>query len=234
MAESHRQPPLSYEASATETRPEVSSSLPSEVVTCLKNSRFLHLATCDGLTPHVSLMSYTYLPASPYHSHPIIIMTTNSSSRKTLNLQSNPRVSLLVHDWVSHRPPTASIDPSGEASSPPAANRSSLASLLMSLNTSALSSISTTITGTATFCDVGSEEERWCKERHLENNTFSEEGTDSVVRFGTTQGGSAQASVDDDARVVVVKVTEGRIADHKGCVRDWKLVQPDTDQSSRS
>ncbi|KZZ96897.1 pyridoxamine phosphate oxidase [Ascosphaera apis ARSEF 7405] len=159
-------------------------------------------------------------------------MTTNPSSKKTLNLQSNPRVSLLVHDWVSHRPPTASVEASGEASSPPAATRSSLASLLMSLNTSALSSISTTITGTASFCDVGSEEERWCKERHLENNTFSEEGSDSVVRFGNVQNGAAQASVDDDARVVVVKFTEGRIADHKGQVRDWKLVQPEIEQFS--
>lgn len=79
---------------------------------------------------------------------------------------------------------------------------------------------------------MGSEEERWCKERHLENNTFSEEGSDSVVRFGNVQNGAAQASVDDDARVVVVKFTEGRIADHKGQVRDWKLVQPEIEQFS--
>ncbi|KAI5285231.1 hypothetical protein KEM52_002532 [Ascosphaera acerosa] len=185
-------------------------------------------------------MSYTYLPASPFRSHPIIIMTTNPSSRKALNLQSNPRVSLLVHDWVSHRPPTAPRDSpaangggsEGSPALPPAATRSSLASLLMSLNTSALSSISTTITGTAAFCDVGSEEEKWCKEKHLENNTFADEGVERIAPYGTTGADAAGApsneaklSVGDDVRVVVVEVTEGRIADWKGGIKDWKLAQ---------
>ncbi|PIG89936.1 pyridoxamine phosphate oxidase [Aspergillus arachidicola] len=170
-------PPLSYEASATTTHPHVASTLPQEVIACLKNSRFLHLATCDGLTPHVSLMSYTYLPSTPYDQYPTIIMTTNPSSRKTNHLLTNPRVSLLVHDWVSHRPPTRAPNPGGQrdGSPPPAATRSSLANLLLNLNTSALSSISTTIAGSARVLEPGSEEEAWCKEQHLENNTFEEE-----------------------------------------------------------
>lgn len=40
MAESLN-PPLSYEASATTTHPHEATSLPSEVVACLKNSRFV-------------------------------------------------------------------------------------------------------------------------------------------------------------------------------------------------
>lgn len=40
MADS-RNPPLSYEASATTTHPHVATTLPSEVVACLKNSRFV-------------------------------------------------------------------------------------------------------------------------------------------------------------------------------------------------
>ncbi|KAJ5198087.1 FMN-binding split barrel-related protein [Penicillium cinerascens] len=219
-------PPLSYEASATTTHQHEGTSLPSEVVSCLKNSRFLHLATCDNLTPHISLMSYTYLPSTPYDPHPTIIMTTNPASRKTNHLLSNPRVSLLVHDWVSHRPPTRAPNPHGEreGSPPPAATRSSLASLLLNLNTSALSSISTTITGQARFLESGSDEEKWCKERHLENNTFEEE----EISFGQQPVDPSQRrpslAIDSDVRVVTVQVREGRIADWKGGVRDWVLL----------
>ncbi|RAL06451.1 pyridoxamine 5'-phosphate oxidase family protein [Aspergillus ibericus CBS 121593] len=221
-------PPLSYEASASTTHPHVGSTLPTEVISSLKNSRFLHLATCDGLTPHISLMSYTYLPSTPYDPYPTIIMTTNPSSRKTNHLLTNPRVSLLVHDWVSHRPPTRALNPGGrEGSPPPAATRSSLASLLLNLNTSALSSISTTITGTARFLEPGSDEETWCKKQHLENNTFEEElGTFGQQQQQQQQPGQRRASVsiDSDVRVVVVSVREGRIADWKGGVKDWQLV----------
>ncbi|KAL4991527.1 hypothetical protein BDW68DRAFT_198781 [Aspergillus falconensis] len=219
-------PPLSYEASATTTHRHVATTLPPEVSACLKNSRFLHLATCDGLTPHISLMSYTYLPSTPFDPYPTIIMTTNSSSRKTTHLQTNPRVSLLVHDWVSHRPPTRASNPGNtrDGSPPPAATRSSLASLLLNLNTSALSSISTTITGEARFLEPNSEEETWCKERHLENNTFEEE----MSTFGRVpQPGQRRPSlsIDEDVRVVTVRVREGRLADWKGGVRDWLVVQ---------
>ncbi|RAO72831.1 uncharacterized protein BHQ10_008843 [Talaromyces amestolkiae] len=219
-------PPLSYEASATTTHPHVGSSLLPEVVACLKNSRYLHLATSDGLTPHVSLMSYTYLSSTPFDAYPVIIMTTNPSSKKTLNLSANPRVSLLVHDWVSHRPPTRA--PNGrDGSPPPAATRSSLANLLLNLNTSALSSISTTITGSARFLEVGSEEEKWCKTQHLENNTFVAAPGEEIP-FGQLRRGSGVAEtpmIDDDSRVVIVQVREGRIADWKGGVRDWQLVR---------
>ena len=46
-------------------------------------------------------MNYTYLPSSPYSNYPVIIMTTNPASRKTINLVANPNVSLLVHDCTS-------------------------------------------------------------------------------------------------------------------------------------
>lgn len=51
--------------------------------------------------PNVSLMNYTYLAESPYAEAPVIIMTTNVSSKKTNNLVANPNVSLLVHDCAS-------------------------------------------------------------------------------------------------------------------------------------
>ncbi|KAI4162740.1 MAG: hypothetical protein LQ342_003627 [Letrouitia transgressa] len=227
-------PPLNWEASATATHPLISPTLPTEVETCLKNARFLHLATCDALYPHVSLMNYTYLSSTPFDPSPVIIMTTNPSSKKTLNLLSNPRVSLLVHDWVTHRPPTRIPDPTREGSPPPQATRSSLASLLLNINTSALSSISATINGTARMVEQGSEEESWCKERHLENNTFGDQAREERGIFGTAlsapsegDGGASCFIEGEEVRVVVVSVKEGRIADWKGGVKDWSIASSD-------
>jgi hypothetical protein len=97
--------------------------------------------------------------------------------------------------------------------------------LLLNLNTSALSSISTTICGEARFLESGSDEESWCKNRHLENNTFEEE---EINLFGQQQqdpnARRPSVSIDTDVRVVTVRVTEGRIADWKGGVRDWVLL----------
>jgi hypothetical protein len=240
MSESHN-PPLNYEASATTTHRQTSTTLPQEVSQCLKNARFLHLATIssstdssdDTPTPHVSLMNYTFLPSYSYNNAyhgPVIIMTTNAQSIKTRNLLSNPKVSLLVHDWVSHRPPTATtntITGARSGSPPAAATRSSLATLLLNLNTSALSSISTTIAGTARFLDQGSDEEKWCKETHLENNTFGDQAKEEAGLFGEVPNADGHSScyIDgDDVRVVLVPVRAGRIADWKGGVKDWVVV----------
>ncbi|KAI9819146.1 MAG: hypothetical protein M1827_007302 [Pycnora praestabilis] len=225
-------PTLNWEASAGRTHQQVSSTLPSEVIACLKNARFLHLATCDSLFPHVSLMNYTYLPSTPFTPHPVIIMTTNPASKKTLNLISNPRVSLLVHDWVSHRPPTTAPDRDREGSPPPQATRSSLASLLLNMNTSALSSISATINGVARLVEQGSDEEAWCKEKHLENNTFGDQAREERGFFGSPQNAEVGGEGDggrgcfiegEEVRVVIVRVREGRIADWKGGVKDWAI-----------
>ncbi|KAI6708606.1 hypothetical protein PZA11_006745 [Diplocarpon coronariae] len=222
--------PLVYEASAGATHLQVSNCLPTEVVQCLKNARFLHLATCTNLFPHVSLMNYTYLPSTPYSGSPTIIMTTNPSSKKTLNLVSNPNVSLLVHDWVSHRPPTTNRRGSGidrAGSPPPEASRSSLASLLLNLNTSAISSISATINGEARLVERGTEEEKYYKEMHLDNNTFTEgeEGQGALGVRGETQDGGREKYIEGEGvRVVVVRITDGRVSDWKGDVRDWSLA----------
>ena len=169
-------------------------------------------------------MNYTYLPSSPYTSSPSIIMTTNPSSRKTYNLVSNPNVSLLVHDWVSHRPPTAQAT---DSSSPPSTaipeqQRSSLAMLLANLNSNALSSISATINGEAKILEQGTEEEKYFKERHIQNNTFQEGG------MVTEQDGGRKEFIEgEEVRVVVVKIKDGRVADWKGAIRDWSLVEDD-------
>jgi hypothetical protein len=78
--------------------------------------------------------------------------------------------------------------------------------------------------------DRGSEEEKWCKEAHLANNTFGEEGGELGARMERVEsldiaaGTSSCYMEGDDVRVVVVRVREGRIADWKGGVKDWMVV----------
>lgn len=157
-------------------------------------------------------------------------MTTNPSSRKTLNLISNPNVSLLVHDWVSHRPTPALTTSTSYGSPAPASPApSSLALLLANLNTSELSSISATINGEARLVERGTEEERYLRGKHLENNTFDggEQVADMMrresVSHETGDGGRVAFVEGEDVRVLVVKIRDGRVADWKGGVRDWRL-----------
>jgi len=202
-----------------------------------ENARFLHLATCTAMFPHVSLMNYTYLASTPYSDTPVIIMTSNPSSRKMQNLISNPNVSLLVHDWVSHRPPTTGRRMSTAGGSPPPeASRSSLATLLANLNTSAISSISATINGEARLVERGTEEESFLREKHLENNTFGDGDGESGMEqawgrrsSSNGDGGRGCFIEGEEVRVVVVKIKDGRVADWKGAVRDWVLSGEETE-----
>ncbi|KAL7620899.1 hypothetical protein AAE478_008209 [Parahypoxylon ruwenzoriense] len=126
---------------------------------------------------------------------------------------------------VSHRPPTQGRRLSG--GSPGPEHRSSLASLLLNLNTSAISSISATINGTAELVAPGSDEEKFYRSQHLENNTFDSEG-------GVMFNGQAQASQEDggrecfvageEVRVILVHIKDIRTSDWKGGVKDWVLV----------
>ncbi|KAK3656335.1 hypothetical protein LTR56_003036 [Elasticomyces elasticus] len=233
---SEAQPPLTWQGSAT-PHPILTDQLPEEVITCLQNARFLHLATCTHNRPHVSLMNYTYLPShTPSQNHPnlppgpLIIMTSNPSSRKTLNLLENPNVSLLVHDWVSSRPPHVAATAGERERSPVGGRSSSLATMLMQLNSAAVSSISATINGETSVLELGSEEERWCREQHLANNTFdtSNDGASGGQALfgrqdGGEDGGRGSYIEDQDVRVVVVRIRDGRISDWKGGVKNFCL-----------
>ncbi|KAF2435674.1 hypothetical protein EJ08DRAFT_579774 [Tothia fuscella] len=204
-------------------RPGIASNLPEEVVTCLENARFLHLATCQNDEPHVSLMKYTYLPSTPFSDSPTIIMTTPPSSQKTLNLQSNPKVSCLVHDWISHRPPTLSSSPGGSTTTYPQEHRSSLASMLLGLNTASLSRISVSLNGTAQFLRAGSQEETWCKTKHKENNTFGETEGDASGGSVPGEDGAGCYIEGEEVMVVLVKIRSGRISDRSETVKDFVL-----------
>ena len=98
-----------------------------------------------------------------------------------------------------------------------------------------MSSISTTITGEAAFLEHGSEEEKWCKEAHLANNTFGDQVPEEVGLFGgqdprapgaLREGSNSSCYIEgDDVRVVLVRVREGRTADWKGGVKDWVISE---------
>lgn len=197
----------------------------------LINSRMqLHLATSNNDFPHVSLMKYTYLPSTPFSSTPTIIMTTPPSSQKTLNLEANPRASILVHDWVSHRPPTLSSSPGAGVTSPTDQHRSSLASLLLGLNTAALGRISVSLNGTAQFLEPGTEEEAWCKTQHREHNRFGEASEEGLLGAGAEDEGAGSYISGEEVRTIVVKIKGGRISDSNEMVKDFVLQD---DQSSR-
>ncbi|KAH9827383.1 pyridoxamine 5'-phosphate oxidase, partial [Teratosphaeria destructans] len=225
--------------STASSEPVVAGKLPDEVETCLQNARYLHLATCTDDFPHVSLMNYTYLPSHPYSTRhlpagPLVIMTSNPSSKKTINLIQNPNVSLLVHDWVSSRPPNVSS--TGDRDRSPANGRSSsLATMLMQLNSAAVSSISATINGEAMVLEPASEEAKWCKEQHLLNNSFDLEGSTQDASQMLSSSPSQQRSAsdcsnsyiaDDGVRVIVVRIRDGRISDFKGNIKDFVLAAP--------
>ncbi|KAF2163161.1 hypothetical protein M409DRAFT_57824 [Zasmidium cellare ATCC 36951] len=234
-AESAR--PLRWEESATPCHSTQSDRLPQEVVTCLENARFLHLATCTSNIPHVSLMKFTYLPSHPFPSTstlppgPAIVMTSNPSSKKTSNLLSNPNVSLLVHDWVSSRPPNT-LSGADRERSPTGGPRSSLAQMLMQMNSTAVSSISATINGSAHVLASGTPEEKWCKEQHLANNTFDEDQENLSLSRTVSRNvpeaeedGGRESYIDDEGvRVVIVRIRDGRISDWKGGVKDWVIT----------
>ncbi|KAF2786646.1 hypothetical protein K505DRAFT_330216 [Melanomma pulvis-pyrius CBS 109.77] len=221
--------------------------VPDDVITCLKNGRYLHLSTCADNVPHISLMNYTYLPRSKFDTGPIIIMSTPMASRKTHNMLNNPVVSILVHDWVSHRAPTLSqpaMIPHPEMAPHPAisphhvppAHSQGLAELLLGMNTACLSRISSTINGIAEVVPSGSDEEAVYKALHVDHNCFESDdaaiwaaspavglwGYDQSVLRGMDD--SNRCFMDDkETRVVVVRIIDGKIADLKGEVRNWSV-----------
>ncbi|KAF8470252.1 hypothetical protein BDZ91DRAFT_654782 [Kalaharituber pfeilii] len=169
-------------------------------------------------------MNYTYLANSPYplppipgspntsgETGPLIILTTQNSTKKTFNLLSNPRVSLLVHDWVSHRPSSTTIDPTAPRGEIPRSEQSSLATLLVNLNSAELSSISATLNGYAYIIPHGTEEEAYYKNIHLRNNPEAE---------------NRCYLVGDELRVVVVRIGWARVSDYRGSVKDYECLNP--------
>lgn len=94
-----------------------------------------------------------------------------------------------------------------------------------------MSSISATINGAARLVEPGTDEERYYRQMHLENNTFDEEGGGGAGGFnpfgqpGSGQDGGRGCFVaGEEVRVIVVDIRDVRISDWQGNVKDWVLV----------
>ena len=85
-----------------------------------------------------------------------------------------------------------------------------------------------TINGTARVLEPGGEEEVWCRERHVENHQF-DDGSAVVGSPGAEgEDGGKECFVEGEGvKVVVVRITGGRIADWKGGVRDFVVGEED-------
>lgn len=109
------------------------------------------------------------------------------------------------------------------------------------MNTSALSSISATINGEARLVEKGTPEDKYYREEHLDNNTFSSEeavegqGQSAFVDEREKQDGGRGSFIEgEEVRVVVVRITDGRVSDWKGAVRDWRLGSSASGQSNNT
>ncbi|KAF2805272.1 pyridoxamine phosphate oxidase-like protein [Mytilinidion resinicola] len=209
-------------AQAQRNNPTISTKLPEEVETCLLKTRFVNLATSNENVPHISLMNYTYIANSPFDAGPIIAMTSPPQSRKIHNLQKNPHVALSAHDWVSPRPLSYGRENSPEPSA--------LTALLLGINSASLSKICVTINGTASLVPAGSEQEKWYKKRHIENNTFAAEqaanGLASEDAHAASPDGGKEAYIKaEGVRVLVVKITGGSTVDWQGAEQKWEVRQ---------
>lgn len=72
--------------------------------------------------------------------------------------------------------------------------------------------------------DNGSDEEKFYREAHLENNTF-DEGQSFNPSVQAEDGGRGCFVAGEEVRVIVVKIKDVRISDWKGAVRDYVLAE---------
>lgn len=117
-------------------------SLPESVTSLLKAKHFVHLATCFDNQPHVSLMNYAYYHDSAHH---YIIISTPTNTTKYDNMTKNPKVSLLVHDWIT----SSRADGTDQGG-----KRNSLFELLTNINKAETNSVSVMLNGEAATIPV--------------------------------------------------------------------------------
>lgn len=68
--------------------------MPKIIVDILNASRLAFLATTQDNTPHLSLMNFTY-----YQLEESIIISTRRDTKKFQQIQENPKIALLIHDF---------------------------------------------------------------------------------------------------------------------------------------
>ncbi|GMM36940.1 pyridoxal 5'-phosphate synthase [Saccharomycopsis crataegensis] len=170
------------------------SDVSASVVNLLKNAKYAHLATANPHTyqPNVSLMNYAYMNQSELHpthqqinSSPqtsYIIFSVNKSATNFENIKINPKVSILIHDWVTAKSTLSETEtPRGTSST---TDISPLLKLLQNMNQSELSTISVTLNGEAILVEDNADAENYYKELLLKSYPDSKifiEGDNNVI-----------------------------------------------------
>lgn len=140
-------------------------SLPESVTNLLKSTRFVHLATSLNDVPHVSLMNYTYYKGPDHHC---IIISTPTATTKYENMVSNPRVSVLVHDWISVKTEDKEVE------TPATGRRNSLYEMLANINKNELGRFSVMLVGEAEIVHQDSEKFPFYRSLHLNNSKIEQ------------------------------------------------------------
>lgn len=108
-------------------------------------------------------MNYTYIePGSdnPYDDSPLVILASHKDTQKFANIEKNPKISLLIHDWTT----------AGKGSqSSFSAGSDSLSALLHNLNQNEISALSATFGGQATI--LSGEKADYYRNKLLEANS---------------------------------------------------------------
>lgn len=171
--------------------------LPEAATKLLKSTKFLHLATTHNDFPHISLMNYTFYQEGDVD---YVIITTPRDSIKYENMINNPKVSMLVHDWVSSR-----NDDDKEPK-----RRNSLFELITNLNKTELNSVSVMINGDATVISSQEDESRYkfLKSLHLNNDSIDPEQIDHYVK-------------DDTNELILISLNSCKITDTNNRIQEY-------------
>ena len=165
-------PPLNWEASATTTNPQISSTLPSEVITCLKNARFVSTSLHNHcLQPSPSLLEYeqqlTISTAPPRNMHrplsPHLPHELHLPPQHTLHsppFHNNDHKPFLEENHQPHPQPSR-LPPSPRLGFPPASDSSSRPRSRR---------LSTPSSHTIQSCKLASQHQHQCFEQHFCND----------------------------------------------------------------
>lgn len=141
-------------------------NLPPVVNELLLNNSLLQLGTSKDDVPSVSLMSFSFIPATD-STPPTIILSSEPNTQKIINIKANPNVSLLIHDWTSHQNPNRSSISTGKSLSVPKSS-TNISQFLEKLNQAQLSQTSVTLYGHARI--PAGEEADYFRAKHLQIN----------------------------------------------------------------
>lgn len=185
----------SWKADSTAATPNTmsSSAFPDTVRQLLKNSSFLHLATCEDNIPHVSLMNYTFIEGSTDYSSDkdLILITTPTKTKKFQNLESNNKCSILIHDWITNNN----------------ANENNVLNFLQNINQTEIGDKSVTLHGHVIkyILDPSSESYEYFKKIHLEKHP------------------NAKCFIEgDNIAFLLIKIDESQVADSNNHVENFK------------